>query len=43
LTRPGISAQNHLNRLASGSATKNAKGPNIQVIEVVKNSAGVMR
>src|SRR5215510_15280641 len=42
LTCPGISAQNHPNRLASGRATRNAAGPIIQVIDVVKNSAGVM-
>ena len=42
LTRPGISAQNHPNRRASGRATRNAKGPSSQVIDVVKNSAGVM-
>ena len=42
LTCPGISAQNHPNRLASGRATRKAAGPIIQVIDVVKNSAGVM-
>jgi hypothetical protein len=39
LTRPGISAQNHPNRLASGSAIRKAMGPIAQVIDVVKNSA----
>src|SRR6476619_6811193 len=42
LTCPGISAQNHPNRLASGRATRKAAGPITHVIDVVKNSAGVM-
>ena len=39
---PGISAQNHPNRLASGSATKKATGPRSQVMANVKNSAEEM-
>jgi hypothetical protein len=42
LTCPGISAQNHPNRLASGRAARKATGPITQVTDVVKNSAGVM-
>ena len=42
LTCPGISAQNHPNRLASGRATRKARGPMTQVIDVVNNSAGVI-
>ncbi len=42
LTCPGISAQNHPNRLASGRTARKAMGPMAQVIDVVKNSAGVM-
>ncbi len=42
LTRPGISAQNHPNRLASGRAARKARGPSTQVIDVVNISAGVI-
>ena len=42
LTRPGMSAQNHPNRLASGRATRRATGPIAQVIDVVNNSAAVI-
>ena len=42
LTRPGISAQNHPNRLASGRATRKATGPSSQVTDNVKNSAEEM-
>ena len=41
-TCPGISAQNHPNRLASGSATRKAQGAMSQVTDNVKNSAGEM-
>ena len=39
VTRPGISAQNHPNRLASGRATRNARGARSQVRVNVKASA----
>ena len=42
LTCPGISAQNHPNRLASGRATRKATGPTSQVTANVKNRAGKM-
>ena len=42
LTRPGISAQNHPNRLASGRATRKATGPSSQVTDNVKASAEEM-
>ena len=38
LTRPGISAQNHPNRLASGRATRKATGASSQVTDNVKAS-----
>ena len=42
LTRPGISAQNHPNRLASGRATRKATGASSQVTDNVKASADEM-
>ena len=42
LTCPGISAQNHPNRLARGSATRKATGARIHVTVNVKNSADEM-
>ena len=42
LTCPGISAQNHPNRLASGRATRKAPGARSQVTVNVKNSADEM-
>src|SRR5260370_42294122 len=43
LTCPGISAQNHPNRLASGRANRRAAGPIAQVIDVVNGNAAVIR
>src|SRR5262245_35326933 len=39
LTCPGISAQNHPNRFASGSAPNSATGARLQVTSNVKKSA----
>ena len=38
LTCPGISAQNHPNRLASGRAARKARGPSSHVTDNVKAS-----
>ena len=39
LTRPGMSAQNHPNRRASGRAARKATGPSSHVTDNVKASA----